>query len=118
MYVAFAIAEDTPVMRSSAEVWSFWIAFYRAGLWASIVTDYNCRLPENSSTTKVFVLTFVEIFLSSLIANVLGSALGTITSSSYVEEYDGNFGLFLSQIFGQWEGFGKCILVLCALSLM
>ncbi|KAF9014576.1 cytosine-purine permease, partial [Hymenopellis radicata] len=86
--------------------------------WASVSADYNCRLPADFSVSKGLLLAFFGFFLPSLFTQILGSALACITQSSYVDEYDGNIGLFLSQVLSPWGGFGKVLLVLSALSLM
>jgi purine-cytosine permease-like protein len=47
-------------------------------LFAFRAADFNCRLPVNSSSTKVFVLTFIGLFLPCASAILLGSLLMTV----------------------------------------
>ncbi|KAL5480473.1 hypothetical protein ACEPAI_1743 [Sanghuangporus weigelae] len=87
--------------------------------WAPIAADYNCRLPATISSTKVFILTFFGLFIPITFVEILGAALMTITDPSYTSAFeDGGTGGLLSQVLSPWNGGGKFILTILALSVI
>ncbi|KAI5123976.1 hypothetical protein M0805_006388 [Coniferiporia weirii] len=87
--------------------------------WAPVAADYNCRLPANSSPTKVFLLTFFGLFIPITFVEILGAALMTITDPAYTDAFaNGSTGGLLSQVLSPWKGGGKFILTLLALSVI
>ncbi|KDQ63006.1 hypothetical protein JAAARDRAFT_119103 [Jaapia argillacea MUCL 33604] len=111
--------EDTG-RNLSADVLSFGgIVFGSFTGWAPVAADYNCRLPVETSSTKVFVLTFFGLFIPICFVEILGAALMTITNPAYVDAFtNGGTGGLLSQVLSPWKGGGKFILVLLALSVV
>ncbi|KAI0685083.1 cytosine-purine permease [Cytidiella melzeri] len=104
----------------SADILSFGgIVFGSFSGWAPLAADYNCRLPADTSSTKVFVLTFFGLFIPITFVEILGAALMTITDSAYTDAFEaGGTGGLLSQVLSPWKGGGKFILVLLAFSVV
>ncbi|OCH95748.1 cytosine-purine permease [Obba rivulosa] len=104
----------------SADILSFGgIVFGSFTGWAPVAADYNCRLPADTSATRVFLLTFLGLFIPICFVEILGAALMTITNPDYVAAFgDGNTGNLLSKVLSPWHGGGKFILVLLALSVV
>jgi len=87
--------------------------------WAPVAADYNCRLPADTSSLKVFTLTFFGLWIPICFVEILGAALMTITNEDYVNAFaDGATGGLLSQVLSPWGGFGKFILFLLAFSVI
>lgn len=87
--------------------------------WAPVAADYNVRLPVETSSWKVFWLTFFGLYIPICFVEILGAVLMTITNPEYVEAFgDGNTGALISRVLEPWHGFGKFILVLLALSVV
>lgn len=87
--------------------------------WAPVAADYNCRLPADTSSTRVFLLTFFGLFIPICFVEILGASLMAITDPAYVDAFaDGNTGGLLSQVLSPWHGGGKFILVLLAFSVV
>ncbi|PSS29728.1 hypothetical protein PHLCEN_2v2876 [Hermanssonia centrifuga] len=104
----------------SADVLSFGgIIFGSFTGWAPVAADYNCRLPADTSSTRVFLLTFFGLFIPITFVEILGAALMTITDPAYVDSFgSGSTGGLLSQVLSPWKGGGKFILVLLAFSVV
>ncbi|KAK0457488.1 cytosine-purine permease [Desarmillaria tabescens] len=95
------------------------IVFGTTAGWATLSADYNCRLPVNTSATKVFFLTFFGIYIPTSFAEILGAALMTITKAGYPESFEsGSLGGLLGQVLMPWKSFGKFLLVVLALSVI
>lgn len=87
--------------------------------WAPIAADYNCRLPPTISRTRVFILTFLGLFIPITFVEILGAALMTIQSPAYTSAFmNGGTGALLAQTLSPWGGFGKFLLTLLALSVI
>ena len=56
--------------------------------WAPIAADYNCRLPANISSTKVFLLALFGLFIPITFVEILGAALMTITDQQYTNAFE------------------------------
>ncbi|KAI0652315.1 cytosine-purine permease [Trametes meyenii] len=104
----------------SADVLSFGgIIFSTFSGWAPIAADYNCRLPANTSTTKIFLLTFFGLYIPICFVEILGATLMTITDPAYTQAYeDGSTGGLVAQVLSPWGGFGKFLLLLLGLSVV
>ncbi|KAF8990473.1 cytosine-purine permease [Cyathus striatus] len=102
----------------SADVLSFGgIVFSSFTGWAPIAADYNCRIPANTPSVKVFTLTFIGLYLPICFIEILGAALMSITNPAYTTAFaDGGIGSLLAQVLSPWKGGGKFVLVLLALS--
>ena len=84
-----------------------------------MAADYNCRLPANISTTRVFVLTFFGLWIPICFVEILGAALMTISDPAYAEVIaSGDTGSLLAQVLSPWKGGGKFILVLLSFSVV
>ncbi|PBK84182.1 cytosine-purine permease [Armillaria gallica] len=95
------------------------IVFGNTAGWATLSADYNCRLPVNTSATKVFLLTFFGIYVPTSFTEILGAALMTITKPGYPESFEsGSLGGLLGQVLMPWKGFGRFLLVILALSVI
>jgi len=104
----------------SADVLSFGgIVFGSVTGWAPVAADYNCKLPVDTSSTKVFVLTFFGLFIPIAFVEILGATLMTIGNPEYAAAISaGDTSGLLAQILSAWGGFGKFVLVLLALSVV
>lgn len=85
--------------------------------WSSYAADYNVNQPEETSTARVFWLTFLGVFIPC----VLLETLGVLLTSDTV--WGGNFanngvGSLLQNAVGPLGGVGTAVLVLLALSVI
>lgn len=104
----------------SADILSFGgIVFGSFSGWAPVAADYNCRLPADTPTMRVFLLTFFGLFIPICFVEILGAALMTITDPAYVTAFtNGSTGGLIAQVLSPWHHFGQFILVLLALSVI
>lgn len=104
----------------SADILSFGgIVFGSFSGWAPVAADYNCRLPADTPTMRVFLLTFFGLFIPICFVEILGAALMTITDPAYINAFaDGSTGGLIAQVLSPWGHFGQFILVLLALSVI
>ncbi|KAG1742654.1 permease for cytosine/purines, uracil, thiamine, allantoin-domain-containing protein [Suillus paluster] len=104
----------------SADILSFGgIVFGSFSGWAPVAADYNCRLPADTPPMRVFLLTFLSVFIPLCFVEILGAALMTITDPAYIAAYaDGSTGGVIAQVLSPWGHFGQFILVLLALSII
>lgn len=87
--------------------------------WAPIAADYNCRLPADTPSLKVFLLTLFGLWIPVSFVEILGAALLSITDPAYVEAYaNGSMGGLIAQVLSPWGGFGKFLVVLLGLSVV
>ena len=87
--------------------------------WAPLAADYNCMLPPTTSSLKIFLLTFLGLFIPITFIEILGAALMTITDPAYTSAFEeGGIGGLLDQVLSPLKGGGKFILTLLALSAM
>ncbi|KAF8513337.1 permease for cytosine/purines, uracil, thiamine, allantoin-domain-containing protein [Hysterangium stoloniferum] len=82
---------------------------------AIAAADYNCRLPVNTSKLKIFVLTFLGVFIPSVFIVILGSILMTVPTYSDAYRAEEAAGVF-KKVFEPWGHGGNFLLVLLALS--
>lgn len=87
--------------------------------WAPIAADFNCRLPADTPPMRVFLFTFIGLFIPICFVAILGAALMTITDPAYVAAFrGGSTGGLVAQVLSPWGHFGQFILVLLALSVV
>ena len=88
--------------------------------WAPVAADYNVRLPVETNSWRVFMLTFWGLYLPIVFTMTLGAALMTITDPGYVAAFgsSGDTGALIAQVLSPWGGGGKILLVMLALSAM
>ncbi|CAK9437519.1 uncharacterized protein LODBEIA_P18970 [Lodderomyces beijingensis] len=103
-----------------------WISFFTVGYsvtatWGSGASDYYILFPENTSSTKVFFITFLGIAIPTTFVAVAGTICGTIALSykPWNDAYNnlGTGGLIM-ETFSSWGTFGKFVTVLLFLSLI
>ncbi|KAJ7816968.1 cytosine-purine permease [Mycena olivaceomarginata] len=104
----------------SSDILSFGgIVFGSVAGWAPVAADYNCRLPANTPSIKIFTLTFFGLFIPISFVEILGALLMTITKPEYMDAFEnGGTGALLGQILSPWKGGGKFILFLLAFSVI
>ncbi len=109
----------TPVLNGAeiAAFLSFGGAVYGfATGWSSYAADYNVNQPEDTSTSRVFWLTFLGCFIPCVLLETLGVAL--TTNSVWNKAFTGSIGGLLSNAVGPLGGIGTFFLVLFALSVV
>ena len=105
----------------SADILGFGaIIFGSVAGWAPVAADYNVRLPVDTNPWRVFMLTFLGLYLPIVFTVTLGAALMTITDPAYVLAFgsNGDTGALIAQVLSPWGGGGKFLLVMLALSAM
>ncbi|TFY68595.1 hypothetical protein EVJ58_g923 [Rhodofomes roseus] len=87
--------------------------------WAPVAADYNCRLPVDTPSIKVFLLTFFGLWIPICFVEILGAALMTISDPAFADVIAaGDTGGLLSQVLSPWKGGGKFVLVLLSFSVV
>lgn len=87
--------------------------------WAPVAADYNCRLPVDTPSMKVFLLTFFGLWIPICFVEILGAALMTISDPAFADVIAaGDTGGLLAQVLSPWKGGGKFILVVLAFSIV
>lgn len=87
--------------------------------WAPVAADYNCRLPVDASSMKVFLLTFFGLWIPICFVEILGATLMTISDPAFADVIAaGDTGGLLAQVLSPWKGGGKFILVVLAFSIV
>lgn len=87
--------------------------------WVNCAADYNVRMPQNTPRWRIFVATYVGIFVPTVLVQALGAAMytGTITSAAWEEAYsESSIGGLLKMALEPAGGFGKFLMVIAALS--
>ncbi|KAJ6508498.1 permease for cytosine/purines, uracil, thiamine, allantoin-domain-containing protein [Mycena sanguinolenta] len=104
----------------SSDILSFGgIVFGSVAGWAPVAADYNCRLPADTPSIKIFTLTFFGLFIPISFVEIVGALLMTITKPEYTDAFEnGGTGALLGQILSPWKGGGKFILFLLAFSVI
>ncbi|CAF1527219.1 unnamed protein product, partial [Adineta ricciae] len=81
------------------------VCFGISASWSACAADYNAYFPENTSQSKIFLLTYFGNFLSMTPLQLLGAATftGTYTNSNWKNAYEkdnvgGLFGACLSSL--------------------
>ncbi|KAG2181940.1 hypothetical protein INT43_006865 [Umbelopsis isabellina] len=95
------------------------ICFGAVSGWAPVAADFNMRLPANTSSTYVFILTFFGVWIPVTFVSILGACLMTIQNPAYMDAYDANgMGGLLAQTLAPWGGGGKFLMVVLSLSVI
>jgi len=79
--------------------------------WSSYAADYNVNQPEDTSTSRVFWLTFLGVFIPCVLLETVGLALTTWISNK-------SGGDLLAAALGPLGGFGTFLVALLALSVI
>jgi len=108
---AFGAAEIAGLLSFGGAVYGF------ATGWASYAADYNVNQPENTRPRRVFLLTFLGIFIPCVLLETLGMAFTTF--GPWATKFsNGLVGDLLAAVVNSLGGFGTAILVLLALSVV
>jgi len=91
--------------------------------WAPIAADYNVMLPEDTSSWKVFWLTFFGLFIPLVFVETLGALYGSavLNNAAWGAIYNNpeqGLGSVLGESLSKLGGFGKFLLFLLALSVV
>ncbi|CAF1024619.1 unnamed protein product [Didymodactylos carnosus] len=107
--------EAANVLSFGGTVFGFAVA------WTSLAADYNAYFPEDTSSTKVFTLTYLGNIIPLMLIEFLGAAVytGTYTNSAWASAYNSNsIGGLIGASLSSVHGFGKFLLILFALSIV
>ncbi|KAI8066400.1 permease for cytosine/purines, uracil, thiamine, allantoin-domain-containing protein [Gongronella butleri] len=107
----------------AADVLSFGaVMFGSSAGWAPVAADFNMRLPESTSSIRVFWLTFIGLYVPIVFVSILGACLVTIQNPVYQAAYsdsnNGGMGALIGQVFAPWSGGGKFLMVVLSLSVI
>jgi purine-cytosine permease-like protein len=110
---AWGVIEVASLLSFGGAVYGF------ATGWSSYAADYNVNQPENTSSNRVFWLTFLGVFIPCVLLETLGLLFTTVTatSGSKVTAALGG-GDLLAYILKPLGGFSTIILLLLALSVI
>lgn len=87
--------------------------------WAPVAADYNCRMPVETPSKKIFLMTFIGLYLPICSVEILGAALSSISKPEYTSALqNGGTGALVAQVLTPWKGGGKFVLVILALSVL
>jgi len=116
---AEAAHEDTGRSLSS-DILSFGgIVFGSFTGWGPVVADYNCKMPADIPAKKIFLMTFIGLYVPICFVEILGAALTSISDPAYIDALaNGGTGGLVAQVLSPWKGGGKFILLLIALSVL
>ncbi len=101
---AFTAAEIAGLVSFGGAVYGF------ATGWSSYAADYNVNQPENTSSSRVFWLTFLGVFIPCVLLETLGMAF-----TSWVPKGGGDL---LAGVASPLGGFGTFLVALLALSVI
>lgn len=104
---AFNIATAAALISFGGAIYGF------ATGWSSYAADYNVNQPVDTSSSRVFWLTFLGVTIPLIILEVLGVAVSTVAAYGAATT-GGTLGLVLKPL----GGIGTIILVLLALSVI
>jgi NCS1 nucleoside transporter family len=106
---AFGAAEAAALISFGGAIYGF------ATGWSSYAADYNVNQPENTSSSRVFWLTFLGVFIPCVLLETLGLAFTSMTVPATKSPGGGDLLALVVQPLG---GLGTFILVLLALSVI
>ncbi|KAE8441325.1 hypothetical protein EG329_005520 [Mollisiaceae sp. DMI_Dod_QoI] len=111
-------AAATGLTNKGASLTLFAVVYGSSNSWCSIVSDYYCQYPVNTSKVKVFLLTTCGIAIPTCIGMVLGCCVGSTmgVNSEWADIYnDQGVGWLLQSILFP-RGFAKFLLVILVMS--
>ncbi len=88
--------------------------------WAGAASDFYVYYPETTSRRLTFAMTFIGLWLSFCLVNLIGVGLasGIATTSSWQSAYNTSSGALLLAGYGELGGFGKFCGVVIALGVI
>jgi len=87
--------------------------------WSSYAADYNVNQPENTSSSRIFWLTFLGVFIPCVLLETLGLLFTTVTAASTSKTTQAlGGGDLLAYILKPMGGFSNILLLLLALSVI
>ncbi|TVY85309.1 Purine-cytosine permease fcyB, partial [Lachnellula suecica] len=95
------------------------VVFSFAVSWVNCAADYNVRMPRNTPRSKIFLWTYIGIFVPATLVQILGAALysGTEGNAAWKHAYtEYGVGGPLKMALEPAGGFGKFLMVIAALS--
>jgi purine-cytosine permease-like protein len=104
---AFSLASFASFISFGGAVYGF------ATGWSSYAADYNVNQPEQTSSSRIFWLTFLGVTIPCILLEIFGMALTTVTA--YKEKSGGDL---LGAVVKPLGGFGSFLLLLLALSII
>jgi len=76
-------------------------------------------MPASTSSKKIFLMTFIGLYLPICLVEILGAALTSISDPAYIDALaNGSTGGLVAQVLTPWKGGGKFLLVILALSVL
>ena len=106
--------------NGAASVLSFMaVVFSFAVSWINCAADYNVRMPVKTPRWKIFVATYIGIFVPTVLVQILGAALysGAQANIAWKAAYKAaGFAGPLKMALEPAGGFGKFLMVIAALS--
>ena len=109
-----AVAPSVTGIAQFAAFMSFGGAVYGfATGWSAYAADYNVNQPESTPSSRVFLLTFLGVFIPCVLLEILGLALTTIP---FLAGKGG--GELIAGVVSPLGGLGKVILLLLAASVV
>jgi len=117
-YALNAVQQDTGRALIGDVLSYMGIMFSVGSSWTTMICDYNAYEPADTSSTKIFFMTYCGIWIPCLFMNSLGAVLITVSKPDYVAAYtDGSVGGLIGYILiNAWGGFGKFLMVFLALT--
>lgn len=96
------------------------LCFYVPSSWAAAGSDFYVYYPETTPKIKIFLLTYVGLFLSFTFVYLLGIGLasGVATKTEWADAYAASTGALLVEAYEGLGGFGKLCGVVVALGII
>ncbi|KAJ3130918.1 hypothetical protein HK100_007192 [Physocladia obscura] len=120
-YLTVTESEETG-MALSATILSFGgIVFGTGSGWTPVASDYNMGLPEDTSKTVIFILTFCGSYFGLVFCEVLGVLLGIAIQNNddWNQAFGISFGNLMNEIFSKYgSGAQKFIMIILTLSVV
>ncbi|ODV85883.1 hypothetical protein CANARDRAFT_198181 [[Candida] arabinofermentans NRRL YB-2248] len=99
----------------------FTLAYSVTATWGGLTSDYYVLLPETFPQMTTFIYTFFAIAIPTTFGAVIGILIGNaaVGNELWYDTYESeSLGGLLNLVFGQWNGFGKFLLIILWLSLI
>ncbi|KAM0751475.1 hypothetical protein T439DRAFT_211182 [Meredithblackwellia eburnea MCA 4105] len=119
-YMTSAPMASGPVEAANVLSFGGTVAGFALG-WTSLAADYTVNFPADSSSTKVFIYTYIGLNVPLIFVEVLGAAMmTTFTAKTTWGDLYTEYGLggLLYAPLSPMGGFGRFLLVLLALSIV